>query len=325
MALARPRQGFTRVELLLVIAVVVAFIGLLLPALAKVREAGNRVACGNNLRRIGAALYQYQDTHHVLPPGQDQQFVGTLTYLLPFVGEDARFQHFSFDPAFDSWHDNRPGKNNAWNLPDPTGDPAVPPAPGGRYGAEGDLPVFLCPSAVPPPETSTALFKVEWAGPSWTYYFAHAPGRSVLGRSNYLPVGGECRDYPPYDRYKGLLGYRSSNSLTHVPDGTSTTLLVAEYAGAWINWDGSGGRPSGWSTGSWAGGFNYSCFGLSADLKPRDGGDGAYWSFGSRHPRGIIQAVWADGSVRAFPPTISFPLFLAISGFQDGVTVSQDN
>lgn len=258
MFMCKRRAGFTLIELLVVIAIIAVLVGLLLPAVQKVREAANRATCANNLKQIALAAHNYQDANQGLPPGFDVQGVGPLVRLLPYLEQDAQFRLFSFRPAPAGLPVvNGPTQWSYWfrdplNRPPITNVPDIPRPPD-RYGAEGDFKVLLCPSAMPIDRSSTAIQFLcagkpgkdynaafnpnDPTGNSRPFWFSGLPGSQILGRTNYLASAGDWRPRPdqlhPNSTVDGhgLFYYKSKESLARVPDGTSNTIMFVENAG----------------------------------------------------------------------------------------------
>jgi len=367
--------AFTLIELLVVIAIIAILIGLLLPAVQKVREAANRASCQNNLHQIMDAAHNYQSVYGKLPPGQNQWGWGALTFLLPYVEQQAQYDLLKLGPPYNSFTNpannalppnyayyrdpnNRPASSGLMTYPaPPSGGSAA--NPNSIYGVQGNdrgtlygstsIKIFQCPSAPAPEETNTALLSVNYgqSGVDYNAYeggnyhlYSSCPGCLVMGRSNYMGVGGYYASNSFYPQYAGLLTYKSATSLGKIPDGNSNTALFIEMAGGIINWGGSGGIPNGWSAPSWASGYNFSGWGscsypsysmcaLGAQSSPgcTDGNgvhNQCWYGFGSEHAGDIVNFGFADGSVRGIRGTIDFSTFVYITGYRDNQVVQFD-
>src|SRR5262249_33119987 len=189
---------FTLIELLVVIAIIAILIGLLVPAVQKVRESASRMECTNNLKQIGLACHNYHDVNKRLPPGYYATAPYPLTtpgwgwaaFLLPFLEQDNVYRQINF------------------NLPVES-QPII----------QTSLKVFLCPSDSPPPGAfpvvNVTLTTLCQAAPS----------------SYAATVGSDASEIDDVTG-NGVFYRNSRTRLTDITDGTGQTVFIGDRAWA---------------------------------------------------------------------------------------------
>jgi len=192
------RRGFTLIELLVVIAIIAILIGLLLPAVQKVREAAARSQCQNNLKQISIAAHSYHDANTYLVPGTGNFGCcwGTwVVKLMPYFEQD------NLSRLYVNWGGN-----------DSTG-PRYSAAPNTQRVTNQRLKVLTCPADTP---------NAPFSGLT-NHNYALNYGNTGYAQSNF---GGLTFNNAPFGPGGG--GNVKQVALTHITDGTSNTLMVGE-------------------------------------------------------------------------------------------------
>jgi prepilin-type N-terminal cleavage/methylation domain-containing protein len=204
-----PRGGFTLIELLVVIAIIAILVGLLLPAVQKVREAANLITCKNNLKQIGLAMHNYHDTQRTFPVGYYDptpwpQFDvgpgwGWGAYLLPYLEQNNLYNQINFSVD--------------------VGDPSMATV------RSTPLKVFICPS-----DQYIGTFTISTNSAATNENVPPTPGSWVLAQSNYVACNGndgvDCFCTPPHTGafLRAIKGFKVAD----ITDGLSNTLFVCD-------------------------------------------------------------------------------------------------
>jgi prepilin-type N-terminal cleavage/methylation domain-containing protein/prepilin-type processing-associated H-X9-DG protein len=204
---SRP-AAFTLIELLVVIAIIAVLIGLLLPAVQKVREAANRMKCASNLHNIGLALHNFENTRGHFPPGSINvgtgEGHGVLPFLLPYLEQTTLANQYRWDASIQDW----------------VNQPVV----------STQLRIAQCPSAEPDRFVTEVEFPSAWSG-----------RRAACGDYNGIRHVDVRLAGDPHrlidnlgsnqNAYAGILTRDFKTRVADITDGTSNTLLMAEVAG----------------------------------------------------------------------------------------------
>ncbi len=317
--ISRPSRGFTLVELLVVITIIGILIALLLPAVQAAREAARRMQCGNNLKQIGVALHNYENTHRTLPPGsffltsgKGRNKGSILVHILPFIEQQAIFDAFDF------------------KQPDISGQCFAGTATEIRSTV---IAAYICPS-----DNHDGTFTVPASDGWWI-----GTGREVglhnyaaSGGPNYLANNSGCSCSESWNSF--ALGYYNdannwagafnrmgiSCRFAEILDGLSNTILFGEV------------RPMcsihaqrGWEDSCNGCGYHSTIIPINYDTCRREAsGDNCQrycnWhtsaGFKSAHVGGA-QFLFGDGAVRLIPETIDHQNYQYLGAKADGEPV----
>ena len=280
------RRGFTLIELLVVIAIIAILIGLLLPAVQKVRAAAARTKCSNNMKQISLATHGYHDAYQKFPYAVKYFQTGEETagytsgwiLILPFLEQDAVARR--------------------WDITKPRNDTTLRDGYSNAMLQQMKIPTYTCPVMTSPsPNSGGALGAgteyrapssyVFCAGSKTAYDSTYGAGATAPSDGVIVPIRNKKASVDPSQ--VDVAGNQPVNILT-ITDGTSSTFLAGECDF----------KPAGVPSNNgpvWAYGYFYNWTGTSAPFNAHDGNPSANsGTFRSEHTGGANMAM-ADGSV----------------------------
>jgi prepilin-type N-terminal cleavage/methylation domain-containing protein/prepilin-type processing-associated H-X9-DG protein len=320
----RPPSGrarayaFTLIELLVVIAIIAILIGLLLPAVQKVREAAARTKCSNNLHQMCLGLHNYASAFGNFPPAYATPTKASYepgwawsTFILPQVEQDALYREMGL-----------PSANFGVLPPATTPIPqSVTPAQVRNKLSQTPLSIYRCPS-----DTGPALNPVRYDHAMSNYRAIMGPNGADINPSYGLAIGDQDLG--------GVMFQNSKVRIETISDGTSNTLAVGECmwdgtpvgtagdvqkrAAIWAGMTGLHPAPGATANSLWISDIMWWMDQTSATINGT-----APQAFSSRHPGGAFFG-YCDGSVRFFRNGTDPLLTRWLAGRNDGKVVSND-